>query len=728
MMNKLSFIRALLAALLTFSFVVLPVRADEGMWPFNIVPRALIKERYGFEITDDWLKHVQLASVRFNSGGSGSFVSPDGLVLTNHHIASDTLTKLSTPAHDLLKEGFYARTRAEEAKAPDLELNVLMSIEDVTARVTGAVKDGMSPADAAAARQRAVSDIEAESTTQTGLRSDVVTLYQGGQYNLYRYKRYTDVRLVFAPEYQIAFFGGDPDNFNYPRYDLDMAIFRVYENGQPIHTDNYFKFSETGPREGELVFVSGSPGSTQRLNTVAHLEFLRAVGIPFQIKYLERQQALLHRYAAQGAAQELQAHQDIFGVENSLKNYRGQLAGLQNKTIMARKIQAEKELRASVAADPQKQKAYGAAWDAIARARKSLAAYEVERQLFDIGRAFNSRLFSLARTLVRLADEREKPNAERLPEYTDARRASLELDLFSPAPIYDEFEQMKLADALAFMREELGANNPLVQKVLKGQQPAERAAELVRGTRLKDVAYRKQLASGGRAGLEQSNDAMIQLARAIDPEARALRKRYEDEVVSVERTAYAQIARALFDIEGTKLYPDATFTLRLAYGVVKGYMENGRAVVPFTNFAGLYERSAQHRNQAPYDLPQRWFDKKSALDLAAPLDFISTADTIGGNSGSPIINRNLELVGLNFDRNIYGLVGNFIYDETQKRNVSVNSRGMLEALRKVYGASELVAELTGSTHASSAHATDTAPSSRPATMQGQGRRHASVMP
>src|SRR5205085_4637275 len=409
---------------------------------------------------DAWLKKVQLASVRFNSGGSGSFVAPDGLVLTNHHIASDTLTKLSTPAHDLLKEGFYARTRAEEAKAPDLELNVLVDIEDVTARVNGAVKDGMSPAERAAARQRAVSEIEAESAKATGLRSDVVTLYQGGQYNLYRYKRYTDVRLVFAPEYQIAFFGGDPDNFNYPRYDLDMAIFRVYENGQPVHTDNYFKFSETGPRAGELVFVSGNPGSTQRLNTIAHLTFLRDVGLPFQITYLERQQALLHRYAALGPAQELQAHQDIFGVENSLKNYRGQLAGLQNKTIMARKLVAEVNLRRSIAADPQKQRAYGAAWDAIARARKSLAAYEVERQLFDTGRAFNSRLFTLARTLVRLADEREKPNAERLPEYTDARRASLELDLFSPAPIYDEFEQMKLTDALAFLREELGANNP----------------------------------------------------------------------------------------------------------------------------------------------------------------------------------------------------------------------------------------------------------------------------
>ncbi len=695
--------RALLAALIVGSFISGPAaRADEGMWPFNNVPRALIKQRYGFEVSDAWLKKVQLASVRFNSGGSGSFVSPDGLVLTNHHVASDTLAKLSTAGHDLLKEGFYARTRAEEAKSPDLELNVLMSIEDVTARVLGAVKDGMSPADAAAARQRATSDIEAESNKATGLRSDVITLYQGGQYHLYRYKRYTDVRLVFAPEYQIAFFGGDPDNFNFPRYDLDMAVFRVYENGQPIRTENYFKWSTEGPKANELVFVPGNPGSTQRLNTVAHLDFLRDVGLPFQIKYLERQQALLHSYIKRGAAQELQAHSDLFSVENSLKNLRGQLAGLQNKTIMARKLKAEADLRRTVTSDPKKQQEYGHAWDTIAGARKSLAAYERERRLFDTSWAFNSRLFSLARALVRLAAESEKPNAQRLPEFTDARRSSLELDLYSPAPVYDEFEQYKLADALTLMRDELGATNAHVQQVLQGKTPAERAAELVRGTRLKDVDYRKQLAAGGPKAIAESTDPMIVLARTIDPQARTLRQRYEDEVVSPERTAYGAVARALFDVEGTKLYPDATFTLRLAYGVVKGYLENGKTITPFTDFAGLYARSQQHKNQPPYDLPARWVAKKATLDLKTPLNFITTADTIGGNSGSPIINRAAELVGLNFDRNIYGLVGNFIYDETQKRNIGVHSRGMLEALRRVYGATELADELAGAAQMSNA--------------------------
>ena len=709
------FTRVLLAALVALSFIAPPAHADEGMWPFNIVPRALIKQRYGFEITDAWLKKVQLASVRFNSGGSGSFVSPDGLVLTNHHVASDTLTKLSTPTHDLLNEGFYARTRAEEARAPDLELNVLMSIEDVTARVQGAVKEGMTPAEAAAARQRVTSEIETESAKATGLRSDVITLYQGGQYNLYRYKRYTDVRLVFAPEYQIAFFGGDPDNFNFPRYDLDMAIFRVYEDDKPVRTENYFKWSPTGPAAGELIFVPGNPGSTQRLNTVAHLEFLRDTGLPFQIKYLERQQKLLHSYIERGATQELQAHQDLFGVENSLKNYRGQLAGLQNKGIMARKLKAEDELRRAITSDPGKQKAYGDAWDTIARARKSLVAYERTRRLLDSAWAFNSRLFNLARTLVRLADERERPNAQRLPEFTDARRAQLELDLYSPAPIYNEFEQYKLTDALTFMRDELGASDTLVQTILQSKPPQERAAELVRGTHLREVDYRKQLASGGRQAIAQADDPLIQLARAIDTEARKLRQRYEDEVVSPERTAYGKIARALFDIEGTKLYPDATFTLRLAYGVVKGYEENGKPVAPFTDFAGLYARAAQHQNKPPYEIPARWQQKKAALDLKTPLDFITTADTIGGNSGSPIINRQAELVGLNFDRNIYGLVGNFIYDETQKRNISVHSRGMLEALRHVYGAHELVAELTGGANAAPATTSQRPARRRPVT-------------
>ena len=628
------------AALLAFSTLATSARADEGMWPFNNIPRAEIKRRYKFDITDEWLRKVQLASVRFPNG-SGSFVSPDGLVLTNHHIASETLSKLSTEQKDYLKDGFHARTRAEELRAPDMELLVLLSIEDVTARVGGAVRAGMSDAEVAAARQAEISAIEEESKKATGLRSDVVTLYQGGQYNLYRYKSYTDVRVVFAPEAQIAFYGGDPDNFNYPRYNLDMALFRVYENDKPLRVENYFKWSKAGAQNGELTFVTGHPGSTQRLNTFDHLAFLRDTGLPLLVKNMERRRAVLNKYRAQGDEQARRSLDELLTVENSLKVYRGQLEGLQDKSFMARKQREEQSLRRAVAADAQKRKAYGDAWDAIAKARQELTTYEGERRflggasLSDTGWGFNTTLFGLARMLVRLADENAKPNAERLPEYTDARRPSLNLQLASTAPVYKDFERMKLADSLAFMRDELGAGHALVKKVLNGKTPEARAAELIDTTRLDDAGFRQQLAAGGAKAIAESTDPLIVLARSIDDEARAARRRYENDVTGVERTSYAKIARALFDQEGTRLYPDATFTLRLSYGAVKGYTESGKRIPPFTDYAGLYERAAKYNFKSPYDLPPRWMEKKAALNLRVPFNFVTTNDITGGNSGSP---------------------------------------------------------------------------------------------
>ncbi|HEY0003229.1 MAG TPA: S46 family peptidase [Pyrinomonadaceae bacterium] len=683
-----------LVALFSLSTLPIAAHADEGMWPFNNVPRAEIKRRYGFEITDAWLKKVQLASVRFNNGGSGSFVSPDGLVLTNYHIVEDIVGELSTEQKDYAKDGFLARTRAEEAKAPSLELNVLVSIEDVTDRINGAVKQGMSAAEAFSARRAAISAIEAESTKATGLRSDVVTLYQGGQYNLYRYKKYTDVRLVFAPEFQAAFFGGDPDNFNFPRFNIDMALVRVYENDQPIKVDNYFKWSKTGAKEGELVFVTGHPGSTSRLNTMAHLEALRETSIPLLLRMLERRRDMLKKYMALGEEQTRRAQNELNSMENNIKVFKGQLGGLQDKALMERKLKTEQALRQSIAANPQREKEYGDAWDAIAKGRRGLKAYERDRRFLDLAAGFNTTYFGIARTLVRLAAESRKPEAERLPEYTSSRRASLELGLYSPAPIHDDLEKLKLADSLDFMREVYGASNPLVQRILNGKTPEERAAELIDGTKLKSVEFRKQLAAGGQQAIEASDDPMIVLARSIDREAREVRKRYEDEVVGVERTSYAKIARALFETEGTKLYPDATFTLRLSYGAVKSYMENGQRVGPFTTLGGLYERSAKFGAKFPYNLPPRWMQRKSALNLKTPFNFVSTNDIIGGNSGSPTINKNAELVGLIFDGNMQSLVGNFIYDESVNRAISVDSRGMLEILRNVYGANEIVAELT----------------------------------
>jgi hypothetical protein len=694
MMKFRRFLCALVLALFSLQTLQLTALADEGMWPFNNIPRAEIKKKYGFDVTDEWLHKVQLASVRFNNGGSGSFVSPNGLVLTNYHIVEDIVNEVSTPEKDLAKEGFVARSRADEIKAPSLELNVLMSIEDVTKRITGTIKPGMSDADAFAARRKEIAAIEGESTKATGLRSDVVTLYQGGQYNLYRYKKYTDVRLVFVPEFQAAFFGGDPDNFNFPRFNIDMALVRVYENDQPVHPESYFKWSTTGAKEGDLAFVTGNPGSTSRLDTVAHLTELRDTTIPIILRMLERREAMLKKYMSEGEEQTRRAQNELNSIQNSIKVYRGRLAGLKDKSLLDRKLREETALRKSIAANPERQKMYGEAWPAIEKAHQALASYAAERRVFDQAGGFNTTYFTIARNLVRLAAENAKPNAERLPEFTDARRASLELGLYSPAPIYDDFEKLKLADSLAYMVEILGANNALAKQVLDGKTPEARAAELIAGTKLKDVAYRKQLAAGGARAIAESTDPMIVLARTIDAKARELRTRYENEVVGVERTNYARIANALFETQGTGLYPDATFTLRLSYGTVKGYMENGKRIPPFTTLGGLYERSARFKAEFPYNLPPRWIEKKSAVNPSTPFNFVTTNDIIGGNSGSPTINKNGELIGLIFDGNIQSLVGDYIYDESVNRAISVDVRGMTEVLRKVFGANEIADELT----------------------------------
>jgi hypothetical protein len=634
-----------------------------------------------------------MASVRFNNGGSGSFVSPNGLVLTNYHIVEDFVGELSSAQKDYAKEGFVARTQSEEMKIPNVELNELISIEDVTSRVNGVVTTGMSAGEALAARRKEIAAIEAESTKATGLRSDVVTLYQGGQYNLYRYQRYTDVRLVFAPEFQAAFFGGDPDNFNFPRFNIDMALVRVYENDQPVHPASYFKWSTTGSKEGDLAFVIGNPGSTARLNTVAHLEELRDTSIPLILRLLEHREAMLKKYMAMGEEQTRLAQNELNSIQNSLKVYRGQLAGLKDKALLGRKMTDEAALRKWVAADAERQKKYGDAWDAIAKAHQGFASYARERRIFDLANGFNTSLFGYARTLVRMAIERAKPNGERMPEFNDARLPALQAALAADAPFLADFEKLKLADSLSYMVELL-PNDPLVKQIMQGKTPEARAAELIDGSKLNDAAYRKQLASASSADIEASTDPMIVVARTIDAIARKIHAQYDNEVIGVERANYAKIARARFDQEGTKLYPDATFTPRLSYGTVKGYTENGKRVTPFTTLGGLYARAASFKYQFPYNLPPRWMEKKSAIDLRTPFNFVSTDDIIGGNSGSPTINKDGELIGLIFDGNIQSLVGNFIYDESVNRAISVDVRAMTEVLRKVFEANQIADELT----------------------------------
>ncbi len=690
-----SFLPFLLLLGLALAWATPAAHGDEGMWLFNHPPKEYLKKKHNFDATDQWLEHVQKSSVRFNSGGSGSFVSPDGLTMTNHHVGADQLQKMSKPGGpNYLKDGFWAKSHADEVKCTDLELNVLMSIEDVTDRVNAAVKPNMSPADAFAARRKVTAEIEQESFDKTKLRSNVVTLYQGGQYHLYRFKKYTDVRLVFAPEQQAAFFGGDPDNFEYPRYDLDICFFRVYENDKPAKIEHYLKWSKAGAQDGELVFVSGHPGRTDRLNTVADLEYLRDRQYPLSLQILNRLEVLLTSWSERSDENARRAKDDLFGVQNSRKARIGGLAGLMDPAIMGRKKADEKKLRDAVAKD-DKLKEYAGAWDKIEAAVKRQKELARDYNMLEGGRAFNTTLFGLARELFRGADERSKPNGERLPEFRDSNLESLEQQLFSEEPIYDDMEILKLADSLTFLAEQFGFDHPTTQLVLAGKSPRDRAAELVLGSKLKDVAVRKKLWEGGKTSIDAASDPMIALAKSVDAEARKLRKAVESEVSEVKQQAYAQIAKAKYAVEGSSTYPDATFTLRLAFGVVKGYEEDGKKVPPLTEFAGLYERSKEHHNKPPFDLPPRWEAKKGKLDLKTPLNFVCTADIIGGNSGSPVINKDGELVGIIFDGNIQSLVLDFVFTEEVARAVSVHSAGIIEALRKVYDANELADELTG---------------------------------
>jgi hypothetical protein len=667
--------------------------ADEGMWLFNHPPRQQLRERYGFEISDAWLEHLMKASVRFNSGGSGSFVSADGLLISNHHVAADALQKLSTAERNLLRDGFLARERAEEIPCVDLELNVLQSIEDVTARVNAAVPANTGPADALAARRAVMAEIEKESLDRTGLRSDVVTLYQGGAYHLYRFKRYTDVRLVFAPEQQIAFFGGDPDNFEYPRYVLDVAFFRAYENGQPARIEHFLKWSANGAAEGELTFVSGHPGRTSRLLTVAELEYLRDVQFPYTVELLKRREVLLSVWSARSAENARRARDDLFGVQNSRKARDGGIAGLYDPVLMGRLAANQAALQRAMEGKPEFAEAL-AAYDRIAAAQREIGRHALRYRLLEGAHAFNGSLYGTARTLLRAGDERSKPNGERLPEFRESGRESLELALFSTQPIHEDYEQLLLTDSLLFLAEKLGVNDPTVRAVLAGKSPRARAADLVRGTKVKDVAVRKQLYAGGATAVAAAADPLIELARLVDAEARELRKAVEAQD-EVKQQAQAAISKARFSLQGTSVYPDATFTLRLAYGLVKGYEEGGRTIPAMTTLAGLYGRAAEMQSRPPFDLPENWRRKQRALNLKTPFNFVATHDIIGGNSGSPVVNRAGEFVGIIFDGNLQSLVWDFAFDDTVARSLSVHSAGILEALRRVYRANGLVAELTG---------------------------------
>ena len=666
-------------------------RADEGMWPFDMIPRERVAKEHGVTLTDPWLDHLRLASVRFNSGGSGSFVSPTGLVLTNHHVAADCIGKVASSGADFMANGFRAGADGPEMKCPDLELNVTVAIQDVTDEVRGAKTAGMSDADANAAMKGAMSTIEKRCHDASGKRCDVVSLYAGGKYALTTYEKYTDVRLVFAPERAIAFFGGDAENFTYPRFDYDLAIFRVYgADGAPLKPSSYLRWNEAGPKEGDPVFVSGHPGSTGRLETVAELESDRDAVLPFRLAWTRDLAAALVGYGAAGAEEKRAAGPELFHLRNTEKALAGFENGLKDPALMRKKGAEEGGLRAKIEADPRLKGDYGGVFSDVAAVQKKVAALYPRYVLLDWadeGRYQPSALLKIARQLVRLPAELALPNDKRLRDYRDSNLESLKLHLLSGAPVYGGVEAALVRVWLEHLVKSLGAKDPTVAAVLRGRTPARAAQEIVAESKLFDVYARRALLDGGSEAVARSTDPMITLARAIDADARAARKRWDDEVEGPMRLLGAKVAKATFAVNGTSVAPDATFTLRLSIGVVKGYDH-----VPWaTTIGGLF---AHATGTDPLKLPPRWLAAKGALDPKTPLDFISTDDIIGGNSGSPVVDASGALVGLVFDGNITSLANRYVYGETTQRAVSVDTAAILEGLRKVYAEEGLAKELT----------------------------------
>ncbi len=661
--------------------------ADEGMWTFQAPPRKQLEKQYGFTPTQAWLDRVRLASVRLNDGGSGSFVSPNGLVLTNHHVVHGQLAKLSTKERNLADDGFYAATLADELPCRDLEINVLVAMVDVTARVKGAVEDGADATAAQKQREQEIARIEKSSTEETGLRSDVVSLYAGAEYWLYRYKKYTDVRLVFAPEKEAAFYGGDLDNFTYPRYCLDMSFVRVYENGKPASTPNYFPWKPAGAKEGELVFVSGNPGSTQRLLTLAQLTYQKQVAVPRRLAVYYAVEEALRKYAAKSDEHRRRATYLIDGFANARKAFEGMQGGLADPALIRKKAEAEAALKRAVA---DRGMEIAAAWDRIANA---VETQKTRGDAHFLRNLRGARLAGQALTIVQYVAEVQKPNAERLPQFRDSALESLKHSLFAKTPSFPELEEAVVAAQLAVHAKRLGADDPLRRALIADRTPAEAAAAHYRGTKVGDPAFRKALIEGGADAVAASDDPLIRMARALDPVHRDLHTWHEANVESVFVADGATIAEARFAIHGKNTYPDANFTLRLSYGKVASYMLGTTKVPHETTYYGLFDRFYSTGGEPPFALSPKTLAARDRIDLKTPINFVCTCDIIGGNSGSPVINRDAELVGLIFDGNIQSLPSDYVFDDTVMRAVSVHTGGMVEGLSRIYGAHALVGEL-----------------------------------
>lgn len=666
-------------------------RADEGMWTTFNFPKDAVKQKYNIDINDVWLKKVQRAATRHESGCTGSFISPDGLVMTNHHCVVDCLADLSTPQSDLIGDGFHARKRTDERKCPTEMLSVLMETENITDKVSAATA-GLDDSKANQIRKQTLSKLEAECTEAskknraTGpLACESVSLYQGGQYHLYKYKRYDDVRLVFAPHDAIAAFGGDPDNFNFPRWCLDFSLLRVYENGKPARTPDHLSWRAEGPAAGEPVFVVGHPGNTNRLFTVSQLQFQRDTSVPAYVIRNTEYRGRLRQWAKTGAEPARVSQDSLLSVENSLKVYRGFQQALLDDGLFDSKNKQETQLKAQAGA------ATASAWTDIDKAETRYREIYKRYLYLESGSGFSSKLFTYARQLVRGAAEREKANELRLREYANSNLPKIESNLLASTPVHNDFEEVTLSFALDKLRENLGPDDPVVRQLLASESPDSLAQKLISGTSLADPAVRKKLWEGGTAAVNASNDPMILLARQIDPEARALRKTFEDEVQAPIASGQERIARARFAAYGTNIYPDANFTLRVSYGAVQGWNELGKDVTPFTTLSRLYERTT---GKDPFALPQAWIDARSKLDPQTPFNYVTTNDIVGGNSGSPLVDAQGRVVGLAFDGNIHSIAGTYWYNPENNRTVAVHPRIIITALRDVYDAGTIADEIT----------------------------------
>jgi hypothetical protein len=665
--------------------------ADEGMWTFDNFPTAAVKAKYGVSIDKAWLDHVQASAVRLSVGCSASVVSPEGLVVTNNHCVAGCTQALSTPTQDLFKGGFASAKRDEERLCPGMQAEILLNISDVTDRVIKAAADKIGH-DFVVARDAEISAIEKRACAgkEATQRCQVITLYQGGQFKLYTYRKYSDVRLVFAPEFATAFFGGDPDNFNFPRYDLDMAFLRLYEGGKSAHMTDHLRWNPAPPTAGEPVFVAGNPGSTNRLFTADQLEALRDFVLPETLFRLAQERGLLIRFGDESPEHARLSNDDLFGLENSFKALHGELQALANPAFIAAKRQEDAVLKAKVAADSKLAAEIGDPWGEIARAQVDRAALNapytwIERSGTD------SKLYGYARTLVRAAAERAKPNGERLAEYADARLPLVQKTLLDAEPVDAEFEQMKLQYWLTKIREVLTADAPETKLFLGKESPQGLSRRLV-GSKLADPAIRKALWDGGQSAIAASDDPLIRYVLATDAAARTVRKAYEDKVSGPTDQAQQRIARARFAVFSDSVDPDATFSLRLSYGAVEGWIYQGQTIAPMTRMAGLYERAT---GEDPFALAPRWVAAKDKLKLDTVFDVSTTNDITGGNSGSPLINAKGEIIGAVFDGNIHSLGGAFAYDGALNRGVAVTTAAETEALRTVYNQSALLDELMG---------------------------------